>query len=481
MFKYILTFFLTVIVFYTGNSQCTDIFNIGADVEICQGDNVTLDAGISFDSYLWSNASSNQSINVGQSGTYFCTVSKVNTAINLITNGDFESGNTSFTSSYTYLPIDIVTGPNAVYGVINNPNTWFNPFSACTDHTSCSGNMMVIDGAISNGATTSFWCQNVTVNANTDYDVGYWITSVTGAPFANIRLEINGVVVGTDLAPNMICQWQNNHYVWNSGANTNIQICLYDLQMSGNGNDFAIDDVVIHPICTYTDTLEVTVAPIDTFFQTENLCVGDSLLVNGTYVKTSGVYYESSLVNNCLEYNEITVVFSANPVSNAGNDTTILVGSFVNLTAQSSVPGNTFIWYLNNQLISNNQMVEVQPIEIQIYTLVTFRNACSSSDFVKVNVIEGDSELLFPTAFSPNNDGINDFFRIITAESIEYIELSIYNRWGELVHEGYNENHMWNGIYKQKEQNSDLYIFIAKYKIENQEEKIEKGNLFLLR
>lgn len=462
-------------------SQCTDVFDLGANVEICQGDNVTLNAGTGYDSYLWSNSSVNQSINVGQSGNYSCTVSKVNEAVNYVTNGDFENGNTSFTSSYTYYPIDDINGPNAAYGVINNPNTWFNPFSPCTDHTSGSGNMMVLDGAVSNNATTPFWCQTVSLDANTDYDVGYWITSVTGAPYANIRLEIDGVVVGTDLAPGTICQWQNNHYTWNSGASTSVQMCLYDLEQGGNGNDFAIDDIAIHPICTYTDMVSVNVSPIDTIFESETLCQGDSFLVNGVYQKTSGLYYEQETINSCLNYIEYNLTFSLIPNSNAGNDTTILEGSFINLMGSSNIIGSTFEWFSGTESISTNEMVEVQGLATQTYTLVATRNGCSSSDMVTINVLEGENELLFPTAFSPNNDGLNDVFRLVTNERVETIELKIYNRWGELIHAGNDDNHAWDGKYKRQDQANDLYIFVAKVKFVDQEEKMEMGNLSLIR
>jgi gliding motility-associated-like protein len=67
--------------------------------------------------------------------------------------------------------------------------------------------------------------------------------------------------------------------------------------------------------------------------------------------------------------------------------------------------------------------------------------------------------LKIPDAFTPNGDGINDVFRIVNSDFFEDIEMKIYNRWGEMVHYGRDNNHGWDGTYKLKEQEIGLYIF----------------------
>jgi gliding motility-associated-like protein len=477
-------YFITLIILtvhFKVFSQCNDILNLGDSIKLCQGGSSLLDAGNTYNSYLWNDNSTNQTLNVTQSGDYHCIVSSTNESINLVLNGDFEQGNILFTSSYTYLPIDDVTGPNAVYGVINNPNTWFNPFSPCPDHTTGTGNMMVIDGNISNGANNALWCQSVTVAANTTYDFNYWIQSVTGAPYANIRVEINGIAIGTGLAPNIICLWEDKSYLWISGANTTAQICLYDLELSGNGNDFAIDDIAMNPVCTYFDTIQVKIADVDTINQSINLCQGESFLVNGNDETSSGIYYEENIVNNCTEYTEYNVLFSPLPSVSAGNDTTVLVGDLIYLNAQTSILGNAYEWSLNNDIISTNQTKEIQALETQTYTLTTYRNNCSSQDFVTINVIESKYELLLPTAFSPNGDNVNDVFSVVNQSDFESIHLQVYNRWGALIYAGFNGNHGWDGKYKGAKQAIGSYIFILNLKSKEQETSQEFGTFFLLR
>ncbi len=55
-------------------------------------------------------------------------------------------------------------------------------------------------------------------------------------------------------------------------------------------------------------------------------------------------------------------------------------------------------------------------------------------------------ELIFPTAFTPNNDGINDFFEIEYLEQFPDNELTIYNRWGEQIYQSKPYLNDWNGV-----------------------------------
>lgn len=56
-------------------------------------------------------------------------------------------------------------------------------------------------------------------------------------------------------------------------------------------------------------------------------------------------------------------------------------------------------------------------------------------------------KVYFPTAFSPNGDGLNDEFGIV-GEGIDNYLLKIYNRWGELIFYSTDPTRKWNGTYK---------------------------------
>lgn len=87
--------------------------------------------------------------------------------------------------------------------------------------------------------------------------------------------------------------------------------------------------------------------------------------------------------------------------------------------------------------------------------------ACSLSDFVVVN----DTNIL-PNVFTPNNDGVNDNFKIITpTKNISEFHLSVFNRWGKIMYETNDKNFSWNGTIQSNIELSDgCYYYMAVYK-----------------
>jgi gliding motility-associated-like protein len=163
-------------------------------------------------------------------------------AQNLIVNGDFISGNSGFTSGYSNIINLPPTGIKGAYDIVTNPKVWFTPFDACPDHTTGTGRMMVVDGSDVNN--TKLWEQTVTVVPGKTYQFSYYLQSLTVGFPARIEILINGVSLGLpNTAPATTCSWAQRIYSWNSGVSTSAIITIYDREISGGGNDFAIDDL----------------------------------------------------------------------------------------------------------------------------------------------------------------------------------------------------------------------------------------------
>lgn len=77
------------------------------------------------------------------------------------------------------------------------------------------------------------------------------------------------------------------------------------------------------------------------------------------------------------------------------------------------------------------------------YLHVTDYKGCKSVDTVSVFV---EGSFYVPNAFTPDNDGRNDIFNVYGKE-LEFVNLWIYNRWGELVHESQGKENGWNGLH----------------------------------
>jgi gliding motility-associated-like protein len=89
---------------------------------------------------------------------------------------------------------------------------------------------------------------------------------------------------------------------------------------------------------------------------------------------------------------------------------------------------------------------------------------------------------VFPNAFTPNGDGINDVFKIIGNASNEYkgYILKVYNRWGECVYTSNNPAEGWNGIYKGTPQNTNVFSYMCEFGLNNKK-VMAKGDVTLIR
>lgn len=75
-----------------------------------------------------------------------------------------------------------------------------------------------------------------------------------------------------------------------------------------------------------------------------------------------------------------------------------------------------------------------------------------------------ESKLVFPNAFSPNGDGINDVFKAKEYQSIVEFHAYIFNRWGQKIHDWTDPAEGWDGTYNGKDVKDGAYFLLCKAK-----------------
>ncbi len=117
--------------------------------------------------------------------------------------------------------------------------------------------------------------------------------------------------------------------------------------------------------------------------------------------------------------------------------------------------------------------------------IVKDKNDCQT--VVQTEVIR-DCGLFIPTAFSPNEDGYNDYFMFFgdATKVDKVLDFKIFNRWGILVHSDIsvqinNETTGWDGKFKNKEVESGIYVYYLKVQLMDGTTIVEKGDVTLLR
>lgn len=141
------------------------------------------------------------------------------------------------------------------------------------------------------------------------------------------------------------------------------------------------------------------------------------------------------------------------------------VVNFINKT-----PGNnTFQWYFDvldsSKAYSPTYEFPDQDTGTYFVTLIA-ENEFGCIDSLTKYVVVSDKLVLFiPSAFTPDDDNINDVFMpVFPREDVAEYRLSIYNRWGELIFNTEDKELGWNGMYNGNPVQHGAYPFIITVK-----------------
>jgi gliding motility-associated-like protein len=95
-----------------------------------------------------------------------------------------------------------------------------------------------------------------------------------------------------------------------------------------------------------------------------------------------------------------------------------------------------------------------------------------------------DEELIVPTAFSPNGDGLNDVFRIVKGKNVKSLELRIFDRWGGQVYSTNSTKAGWDGRVKGEPAEMGTYYYVLTAWFDNiyqNSSRMYKGEITLIR
>jgi gliding motility-associated-like protein len=120
--------------------------------------------------------------------------------------------------------------------------------------------------------------------------------------------------------------------------------------------------------------------------------------------------------------------------------------------------------------------------------LVALAPVSASAQTVNVHAMPGDpiaanvrKELLIPNAFSPNNDGQNDFFKISNITDEKLIDFKIFNRWGTILFRTTNAKEGWDGTNKGQQQPVGVYGYVIRIGYADGYVETYKGTVTLIR
>lgn len=227
-------------------------------------------------------------------------------------------------------------------------------------------------------------------------------------------------------------------------------------------------------------TYELVWTPADAVVSTN----GDAVIFDPEVSTMITVEYINA--DNCSQSYSFTteIVGFINGVQAFANPESILLGQTSQLSTDQS-SDNGFSWEPSESLDDPSAIFPIAtPTETTVYSVtVTDEFGCTDVASIQVEVDQpscDENDIFIPNMFTPNNDGQNDEFEV-HSNFIDEMRLIVYDRWGEEVFVSDSQAVKWDGTYKNKELEPDVYGYHFTGRCINGFEYTTQGNITLMK
>ena len=266
---------------------------------------------------------------------------------------------------------------------------------------------------------------------------------------------------------------------------------FYIRGMSAGGCSTSIAPVIVvlndQPVITTTDTvvackglpLTLKASSPGNEITWQNVGTADSITVqpNGNAI------YKAIAINEagCTDTAIVNVLVREFSVSLKASPNPMLVGAPATLTTSANSTYEVIGWkpdmYFSNQT-ANTQSLIINDTTSTYYVIARSADGCTDTASIKTAV--DNKDFFIPNAFTPNNDGRNDLFKVY-GSSVTAAEIKIYNQWGVMLYETKDNQKGWDGTHKNNPQPVGLYVYVVKVRLSNEDTFIKKGTIRLIR
>ena len=432
---------------------------------------------------------SNLTDTICDGSTYFFNGTPINSS------GNYIDSLTTYSGCDSVVTLDIVFS--------NNPTV------TSPDLQLCLGDSTLL---IPSGATTYTWSPTVNFVDNLGQ---MWVNPTVTSNYVlqgtNLEgcIDLDTVIVVVNPLPNIQLIVSDNSVCFGSPVQFNAS---GGDSYSWTGQDLNMyigDNQLINPLnsgmyvvigtsvsgCTSSDSTFILVNPIPSISaipESSEICFGEyvsfQILGADFYQWSNGqsstIYTYQPLISEsltiigtttfgCTDTTQVAVIVHPNPIADFILDRNLLTSDDPTITISNLSSGNLVnLWDFGdgNQLVNNLNSIEYfYPFSEGDYLIkltVSSIDGCMDSTEQLIQ-IKGDVIYYVPNCFTPDGDEFNNSFLPIFTSGFDPMnyELTIYNRWGEIVF--VSENHLtaWNGSYNNMICPDGIYSYIIKYKI----------------
>jgi gliding motility-associated-like protein len=244
--------------------------------------------------------------------------------------------------------------------------------------------------------------------------------------------------------------------------------------------------------CNYLDSVDVDIIEPPEFTVSENqaACKGDtvSLTAGGgdvyswspaTYLSDPSIATPTAFPENTTQYTvqitestcnydtTLNVMVNIRPNPEVSAQKTNDIDCITPSTQLNASGAQNYLWYPAYALDNPNSVSPLAAIDTTTTFTVKGTNefGCFAFDTITVKVTQAGKPLfVLPNAFTPNGDAKNECFGIRKWGSVQQLEFSVFNRWGERIFTSNNPSHCWDGTYRGKHQQNGVYAYVIKAK-----------------
>ncbi len=184
-------------------------------------------------------------------------------------------------------------------------------------------------------------------------------------------------------------------------------------------------------------------------------------------------------------------IFNLNNKVSASFDMTSFMCPEDGLAVTNTSTGLVDAWRWNYDVVGSSTLKDPPPFYFPINNLQSYYTVklvaynfglgCTDSARKTVTVLDNCSAAV-PNAFTPNNDGLNDYFWPHNALKADNLQFKVYNRWGQIVFSSTAWMDKWDGTFQGKPEPSGIYVWYLQYTDRDTKQPVfRKGTVMLIR
>ncbi|MFI5131770.1 MAG: gliding motility-associated C-terminal domain-containing protein, partial [Chitinophagales bacterium] len=456
-------------------ASITPPLNLGNDHEICVNNSDTLRAGHRFMTYLWQNGTTDSTLVINQPGQYWVEVKdscdnvlRDTVNISLAAPIPFSIGN------------DRVICQNDTIHINATPGFMNYQWKPAYQLNSTTAQQVVATPLVD----TSYSVKTEKTPGCFAYDT--MRVTVHTSPSINLGID-QSFCMGDSLVLDAGLGFQT--YAWSTGAS--IQQIIVK-----TAGEYSIMGTTING-CKSRDTLsvqQVFALPDPQLTKDPILCEGSSTplraasgfvsyqwntgattpVINVQDIGSYSVNVEDS--HGCFSADTVIIAVKQ-PLPSGFLATEILYCEYETPVLQPTQSFHQYLWSTG----ATTPSIKVNS-PADYWLQVDDNNGCIGRDTVIVKLKTGCIVGVFvPTAFTPDNNGRNDFFFPLVYGVLEQYDFKVFNRWGAIIFQSKTPGRGWDGRAGGVPQDANVFVWTLQYKLENQPVKAERGTVMLVR